>query len=166
MSVCLSVCPSVTKTPQPLRIAPIDHQVYRPSGLSTIKPIDHQAYWPSSLSTIKPIDYQAYWPSSQLTLKPIESINHQAYRPSILSTIKPMDHWAHWPTSLLTYGLLSRLLSLSACWKTTLSLLFFIRKWNSVRASLSGYTSITVQGKCKSISFLFLMFSSKREQRK
>ena len=103
---------------------------------------------------------------SQLTLKPIESINHQAYRPSILSTIKPMDHWAHWPTSLLTYGLLSQLLSLSACWKTTLSLLFFIRKWNSVRASLSGYTSITVQGKCKSISFLFLMFSSKREQRK
>ena len=47
-SVHLSVRPSVrlsvTKTPQPLRIAPIDHQAYRPSSLSTIEPIDHQAY--------------------------------------------------------------------------------------------------------------------------
>ena len=40
----MSVRPSVTETPQPLRIAPIDHQAYRPSSLSTIKPINHQAY--------------------------------------------------------------------------------------------------------------------------
>ena len=36
----MSVRPSVTETPQPLRIAPIDHQAY---------PIDHEA-----------IDHQAY----------------------------------------------------------------------------------------------------------
>ena len=41
MSVCLSVCLSVTETPQPLRIAPIDHQAYRPSSLLTIEPIEH-----------------------------------------------------------------------------------------------------------------------------
>ena len=43
-NVRLSVRQSVTKTPQPLRIGPIDHQAYRPSSLSTIEPIDHQAY--------------------------------------------------------------------------------------------------------------------------
>ena len=36
MSVCLSVCLSVTETPQPLRIAPIDHRAYWPSSLSTL----------------------------------------------------------------------------------------------------------------------------------
>ena len=41
-----NVRPSVTKTPQPLRIAPIDHQAYRPSSLSTIEPIDHRVYRP------------------------------------------------------------------------------------------------------------------------
>ena len=46
MSVCLYIRPSVTETPQPLRIAPIVHQAYRPSSLSTIKPIHHQAYRP------------------------------------------------------------------------------------------------------------------------
>ena len=39
----MSVRLSVTKTPQPLRITPIDHQAYRPSSLLTVKPIDHQA---------------------------------------------------------------------------------------------------------------------------
>ena len=34
----------VTKTPQPLRIASIDHRAYQPSTLLTIKPINHQAY--------------------------------------------------------------------------------------------------------------------------
>ena len=53
----MSVCLSVTETPQPLRIAPIDHRAYQ---LSTIQPIDHQAYQPSSLPTIKPINHQAY----------------------------------------------------------------------------------------------------------
>ena len=38
---CSSVCPSVTKTPQPLRIAPIGHRAYQPLSLSTIEPIDH-----------------------------------------------------------------------------------------------------------------------------
>ena len=32
---------SVIKTPQPLRIDPIDYQAYQPSGLSTIEPINH-----------------------------------------------------------------------------------------------------------------------------
>ena len=36
----MSVCTSVTETPQPLRIAPIGHQAYQPLSLSTIKPID------------------------------------------------------------------------------------------------------------------------------
>ena len=49
-SVRLSVRPSVTETPQPLRIAPIGHQAYRPSSLSTIKPIN---LW-SSFATFKP----------------------------------------------------------------------------------------------------------------
>ena len=79
MSVRLSVRPSVTKTPQPLRIAPIDHWAYPPSSLSTSEPIHHQAYRPSSLSTIKPINHWAYWPLSLLTTKPI---NHRAYWPS------------------------------------------------------------------------------------
>ena len=57
MAIQLSVCPSVIKTPQPLRIAPIDHRAYWPSSLLTIKPIDHQTYQPSSLLTIKPIDH-------------------------------------------------------------------------------------------------------------
>ena len=39
----MSVCLSVTKTPQPLRIALINHQAYQPSSLSTIEPIDHRA---------------------------------------------------------------------------------------------------------------------------
>ena len=47
-NIRLSVHQSVTKTPQPLRIAPID------------KPINHRAYQPSSLLTIEPIDNQAY----------------------------------------------------------------------------------------------------------
>ena len=39
----------------------------------------------------------------------------RAYRPSSLSTIKPINHRAYRPSSLLTLALLSRLLSLSAC---------------------------------------------------
>ena len=73
MSVRLSVRPSVTKTPQPLRIAPIDHWAYRPSSLSTIKPIDYWAYWPSSLSTIELITHQACWPSSLSIIIPFQS---------------------------------------------------------------------------------------------
>ena len=42
----MSVHLLVTKTPQPLRIAPIDHRAYQPSSLSTIEPINHQAYRP------------------------------------------------------------------------------------------------------------------------
>ena len=61
------VCLSITKTPQPLRIAPINHWAYLPSSLSTIEPINHRAYQPSSLLTIKPIDHQAYQPSSLST---------------------------------------------------------------------------------------------------
>ena len=105
---------------------------YRPSGLSTIRPIDHQAYWPSSLLTIKPINHRAYWP---LSLSTIEPANHWAYRPSSLLTIEPIDHQAYRPSSLLTIkpinnqaywltsGLLSRLLSLSACLETKVNIL-------------------------------------------
>ena len=58
---CPSVCLSITETPQPVRIAPIDH--YQSLSLSTtdlsslltikptIKPIDHQAYRLLSLLT-------------------------------------------------------------------------------------------------------------------
>ena len=94
----MSVCLSEIETPQPLRIAPIDHHTYQPSSLSTIEPIDHQAYQPSSLLTIKPID-------------------HPAYRTLSLSTIEPINHRAYQPSSLSTSGLLSRLLRLSACSK-------------------------------------------------
>ena len=93
-------------------IEPIDHRAYRSSSLSIIEPIDHRAYRPSSLSTIKPIDHRAYQPSSLLTIEPI---NHRAYQPSSLSTIEPINHRAYQPSSLSTLGLLSRLLSLSAC---------------------------------------------------
>ena len=55
-----------------------------------IAPINHGAYQPSSLLTIKPIDCQAYRPLS-------------------------LDHQAHWQSSLSTLALLSRLLSLLAC---------------------------------------------------
>ena len=54
---CSSVCPSVTKTPQPLRIAPIGHQAYQPWSLLTIETFDNQAYQPLSLSTIEPINH-------------------------------------------------------------------------------------------------------------
>ena len=78
LSVSLSsVCLSVTKTPQPLRIVPISHQAYRPWSLLTIKPIDHRAYQPASLLTIEPFDHWAFWPLSLLTIKPI-------------------NYWAHW----------------------------------------------------------------------
>ena len=40
----MSVHPSVTKPPQPLRIAPIDHRAYQPSSPMTMEPINHQAY--------------------------------------------------------------------------------------------------------------------------
>ena len=93
-NVRLSVCLSVTKTPQLLRIAPIDHQAYWaywPSSLSTIESINHQIYRPSNLSTIKPINHWAYGPSSLSTTK---LINHQVYQPSSLLTIKPIDHQA------------------------------------------------------------------------
>ena len=89
--VRLSVHLSVTKTPQPLRIAPINHRAYGPSSQSTIKPIDHQAYQPSSLSTIEPVNHQAYQPLSLLTIEPID---HRAYQPSSLTTIKPIDNQA------------------------------------------------------------------------
>ena len=79
-----------------LTIELIDHQVYWPSSLSTIKPIDHR---PSSLSTIEPIDHWAYQPMSISTIEPI---NHWAYRPSSLSTIEAINHWANWPSSLST----------------------------------------------------------------
>ena len=100
MSVCQSVhqsvCLSVTKTPQPLRIAPINHWAYWPSSLSTIEPIDHRAYQPLSLSTIEPLD-------------------HHAHRSLSLSTNEAIDHRTYQPSSLSTSGLLSRILSLSAC---------------------------------------------------
>ena len=92
------------KTPQPLRIASIDHQAYQPSSLSIIKIINHWAYQPSNLLPIESIDHWAYWPG-QLALSTIELIDHQAYWPSSLSTIEPNDHWAYqayWPLSLLT----------------------------------------------------------------
>ena len=68
----MSVCLSVTETPQSLRIATIGHWAYRPLSLSTIEPIDHWAYWPSSLSTIEPINHRAYRPSSPSTTEPID----------------------------------------------------------------------------------------------
>ena len=72
---------------------------------------------PLSLSTIEPIDHWAYQPLSLLTIEPIKSINHHAYWPSSLSYVSsnPINHQAHWPWSLLTLVLLSRILSLSAC---------------------------------------------------
>ena len=113
LSVYPSVCPSVIKTPQPLRIMPISQisaylslspltikpisqKAYQPLSLSTssllnIKSIDHRAYLPSSLLTIKPFDHRAYRP---LSLSTIYLIDHQAYQPSSLSTIKPIDHQA------------------------------------------------------------------------
>ena len=42
---------SITKTPQSLGVAPIDHQ-----------PINHWAFWPLCLLTIEPMDHWAYWP--------------------------------------------------------------------------------------------------------
>ena len=88
LSACLSICLSIRLSQKPLSISEL--------LLSAIEPIDHQAYWPSSLSTIEPID-------------------HRAYRLSSLLTIKPIDHRAYRPSSLTTSGLLSWLLSLSAC---------------------------------------------------
>ena len=86
LSVHQSVHQSVTKTPQPLRIAPIDHWSDQPLSLSTIKPIDQQAYRPLSLLTIEPIDHWAYRPSS---LSNIKSIDYRAYWPLYLSAIWP-----------------------------------------------------------------------------
>ena len=83
-----NVCLTVCPSQEPLSLSEL--------LLSTIEPIDHRAYQPSNLLTIEPINHQTYWPSSLLTIKPI-------------------NHWAHWPLSLLTSGLLSQLLSLSAC---------------------------------------------------
>ena len=50
----LSVCPSITETPKPLRSALIGHRNYQPLSLLTIEPMEHQA---DGLSTIKPINY-------------------------------------------------------------------------------------------------------------
>ena len=82
MSVRLSVCPSVTETPQPLRIAPIGHRAYRAYGLS-------------GQSTIKPIDHGlSVRPSITETPKPLRSalIGHRNYQPLSLLTIEPIDH--------------------------------------------------------------------------
>ena len=70
-----SVCLSVTKTPQPLRITPTNHRGYRPSSLLTVKPIDHQAYWPSSPLIIKPINLS----SSFATFKPFGLFKNFTY---------------------------------------------------------------------------------------
>ena len=83
------------------------------------------SYWPLSLLTIEPIDYWAYRPLILSTIKPI---NHRVYRPLSLLTIKPIDHQAYRPSSLSTSGLLSRLLSLSACFKTLAWFLFPARE--------------------------------------
>ena len=56
------------------------------------------------LSAIEPINHQAYY--------------HHAYQPLSLSTIEPINHRAYRPSSLLTLALLSRLLSLSACFES------------------------------------------------
>ena len=50
----MSICLSVTETPQPLIIAPISHQAYQPSSLSTIQPIDHPAYRPLPSPPVSP----------------------------------------------------------------------------------------------------------------
>ena len=66
-----------------------------------------QAIWPLSLLTIRPINHQAYQSSSLSTKEPIY---YQAYQSLSLSNIEPIFYWAYQPT-----GLLSQLLSLSAC---------------------------------------------------
>ena len=52
---------------------------------------------------------------SELLLSSIKPICHWAYQPSSQSTIEPINHRAYQLSSLLTSGLLSQLLSLSAC---------------------------------------------------
>ena len=82
---------------------------YQPSCNPSMMPICHNPpLASSSLSTIEPIDHRAYQPSTPSTNI---SIDHQAY---------PISHRAHWASSLLTLALLSRLLSLSACFWDTL----------------------------------------------
>ena len=69
---CLSVCLSVTKTPQPLRIMPIS-QICPSAIMPPCPPLSasqNHNYWPSILSAIMPI-----WPSDLspafLTFKPL-----------------------------------------------------------------------------------------------
>ena len=119
----MSVCQSVTKNYQPLRILSICHYAYiliskmfylisqisdliSESFLSAIRPISWALRCFYLIShTIEPIDHQAYQQSSLSTIEPINHwtywpLSHPAYWPSSLLTIKPIDHRAYRPSSL------------------------------------------------------------------
>ena len=72
----------------------------------------------ASVYYIKVFRYSSNFIFSRETPQPfrIAPIDHWAYRPSSLLTIKPIDHWDYRPSSLLNSCLLSRLLSLLACY--------------------------------------------------
>ena len=85
--------------------------------LSAIMPISHHAHRLSCPSAISHHAHQPLYPS---TIKPISHCTHQ---PSCPSTIMPIDHYAYRPS-----GLLLRLLSLSACFRSSSSTNQYNRK--------------------------------------
>ena len=124
---------------------PICHQT--PPLASPTMPISHHVNQPppsgsqkSCPSAIIPKSYYANQPLpppfSQYANKPSSAYKNYAYQPSCNPSmmpichnppprlIEPIDHWAYQPSSQLTLALLSRLLSLSAC--------FAIKHWTLV----------------------------------
>ena len=88
MSVCQSVCLSICKTPQPLRIMPISQiSVYKPScHLATMQP-------PSQLLRIIDISHHVYQSSCQFSLMPNQpscQFSHHAHLS--LSAIMPITY--------------------------------------------------------------------------
>ena len=103
-----SVCLSVTKTPQPLRIMPKPNLSSQPISLYTNQPSYYLATMPLPPKPLKiiTIGHHVYQPSWHSTIKPIGS----------LSAIMSISHCAYQPSDLF-----SQLLSLSA--------FFQLQKW-------------------------------------
>ena len=109
----------------------ISHQDHQPSCNSSMMPICHQTP-PLPLPLCHHAIMSIIHHPLPLKNKPSSAYKNYAYQPSCNPSmmpichnppprlIEPIDHWAYQPSSLLTLALLSRLLSLSACFSCLL----------------------------------------------
>ena len=105
----------------------------------------HKCIWSIQLCSI--IENLLRWELSfeSQCMKPID---HWVYQPSSLSTIEPIVHRAYQPS-----GLLSRLLSLSACWILSLTVL------RSPNSNQVGEASICFKKKPRKLGDIIVVYN-------